>query len=125
RWPAADRGGRDAKVVIRLLGHTPDAGIARRPVVPALHTFPPRGDVGREDGRDPRHVRPQLLLELRVDLRPLLLLERLAAGLAEAIQVRALVAGLAAARLPELAVVRVGVGPRGQPGQEEIEVAVV
>src|SRR5262245_9878043 len=109
--PAA--GGADP--VRALLGHSPHAGVARGPVGPALDVLPPRRDLRDVHGRVVGQVGPPELLELGVDLGAVLGLHGLPPLLAEAVVLRAVVAGLARLRLVGLAVVDVGVRTGSEP----------
>src|SRR5262245_53924015 len=76
-------------------GDAPHPGVAGRPMIPALHALAGGGHARCEDGGDPWDIDAQQLLQLGVDLRPVLRLDRLAAGVAEPVVLRVLVAGLA------------------------------
>src|SRR4029453_9740474 len=107
----------------RLLADAPDARVAGRPVVEALAVLAPRRHVRDEDRREIRQLGPSELLQLGVDLGPLLGLGGLPPRLAQPVVLGVLEAGVAGGALVGLAVVDVGVGPRRQAREEEGEAA--
>src|SRR5215471_5399742 len=92
-----------------LLGHAPDAGVPRGPVIPTLDVFPPRHDLWNVDRRIVGQVGPSQLLELGVNFRAVLRFDGLPALLTETVVFRVVVPGDARLRLVVLAVVDIGV----------------